>query len=194
MRIFMVLGLLAAPALALPANEDTSEQAKEAAKAAGQDVRQGAREVGQEAQQAGRSAEQEMQQAGRSANRQAQQAGRSAKQGAQGMWDEELFSWTDNYEVEGKVQKVSKNRITVQREELPPAEIHVAKRTNVQIDGERASLQQIEQGQDVHVSFNLRGDTPVAIEVEVDTRGIFENEPRDDEPGVGRTQQRDRSR
>jgi hypothetical protein len=136
--------------------------------------------TGQEAREAARAAGKELEQAAGAAKREAQDAA---------SWMErELFSSRDRFQLEGSVQNVAKDSITVNRgDSLPPAKLKVKSRTNVELDGERVAIQRLKQGQDVHVSFNLTNDEAVAIEIQADSRGVLENEPRDDEPGVGRS-------
>ena len=79
-----------------------------------------------------------------------------------------LFDGKKNFDLDGKVQDASKDRITIQRKELPPATLHVSPGTKVEVDGKRASTEQLQQGQDVKASFNLHGETAEAVEIKAD--------------------------
>lgn len=86
-------------------------------------------------------------------------------------FDSGWFELQDNYEVEGTVSSVdaSKDRITISREDLPPASLSVAPDTRIELDGEDARLSQIRQGQEVRATFNLARDTPLAVEIEAES-------------------------
>lgn len=83
---------------------------------------------------------------------------------------EDGFFTSTNYDVEGRISKVSKDKITIQRDELPAVELSIASNTKLQVDGEAASAAQLREGQEVKASFNLRGETPVAISLEAEKR------------------------
>ncbi len=80
--------------------------------------------------------------------------------------DARAFEGKKNFDVDGKVQKVSKGSITIARDGLPPATLDMAHGTKVQLDGNDASIQQLAPGQDVKASFNLAGDKPEAVEIQ----------------------------
>ena len=75
------------------------------------------------------------------------------------------FHGKDNFDVKGRVQEAAADRLTIQRDKLPPATLHVGPSTKVEVDGKRASAAQLTPGQDVKASFNLSGGTAEAVEV-----------------------------
>ncbi len=79
-----------------------------------------------------------------------------------------VFDGKKNFDLDGKVQDASRDRITIQRKELPPVTLHVSPGTKVEVDGKRASTEQLQQGQDVKASFNLQGETAEAVEIKAD--------------------------
>ncbi len=79
--------------------------------------------------------------------------------------DVKAFDGKKNFDLDGKVAKVSKTSITISREDLPPATLGVAKDTKVQLDGDDASIRQLRPGQDVKASFNLDREHPEAVEI-----------------------------
>ncbi|HEY6100514.1 MAG TPA: hypothetical protein VIW03_13850 [Anaeromyxobacter sp.] len=79
-----------------------------------------------------------------------------------------LFAGKDNYEVKGKITKVSTNTVTIARDELPPATLIVSPSTKVEVGGEAASVKQLKAGQDVKASFNLEGSKAEAVEIKAE--------------------------
>jgi hypothetical protein len=100
------------------------------------------------------------------------QPGERSREGAQARMDDEkkhpLFEGKNNFDLDGKVAEVSADKITIQRNELPAATLHVSKNTKVEVDGEKASIGQLKRGQDVKASFNLQGDKVEAVEIKAD--------------------------
>lgn len=80
----------------------------------------------------------------------------------------EVFKDKDNFEVEGTVSSVdsTQNRITLNREGLPPMELQVAQGTEITMDGQQSSLSALQAGSEVRARFNVAQDKPVAIELE----------------------------
>lgn len=76
-----------------------------------------------------------------------------------------MFDGKKNFDVDGKIAKVSGDSITISREDLPPAELKVSHETKIELDGDRASAQQLKEGQDVKASFNLNKDKAEAVEL-----------------------------
>jgi hypothetical protein len=85
--------------------------------------------------------------------------------GAQAEKKHPVFEGKKNFDVDGKVAEVSPTTITIQRNELPSAKLHVSKDTKVEVDGKKASVQELKRGQDVKASFNLQGDQVQAVEI-----------------------------
>jgi hypothetical protein len=79
-----------------------------------------------------------------------------------------VFEGKNNFDVKGKVQHASQDKITIQRDDLPPVTLHVSPSTKVEVDGKKAAAGQLKQGQDVRASFNLRGEKPEAVEIKAD--------------------------
>ncbi len=96
--------------------------------------------------------------------------------------NEGLFSFGNNYEVEGTIAAVTDSSITIQREKLPPAALQVKQATKVELDGEQVSLSQLSRGQKVSAHFNLDGDAPLAIAIEADSK--TERTARVDDPAA----------
>ncbi len=81
--------------------------------------------------------------------------------------DAKVFEGKSNFDVDGKIQKVSKSSITISRSDgLPPATLGVAKGAKVQLDGNDVSISQLKPGEDVKASFNLDRSQPAAIDIQ----------------------------
>lgn len=76
-----------------------------------------------------------------------------------------LFDGKKNFDVDGKIQKVSAHSITIQRDDLPPATLSVSRETKIELDGNAVSAQQLREGEDVKASFNLNQDKAQAVEI-----------------------------
>lgn len=74
-----------------------------------------------------------------------------------------------DFDIKGKISKVSGTRITLDRDDATTATLHCDRNTKVELDGNTARLSQLKPGQDVKASFNLKGDKPMAIEVKADS-------------------------
>jgi hypothetical protein len=76
------------------------------------------------------------------------------------------FEGKKNFDVDGKVRQASAGEITIERKDgLPPATLKVGSATKIEVDGKRSSVSQLQPGQDVKASFNLRGGSAEAVEV-----------------------------
>jgi hypothetical protein len=80
-----------------------------------------------------------------------------------------LFS-SPNFDIEGRISSVSGDKITISREDLPAAELSLASNTKIELDGDAASAQQLEEGQEVRAKFNLQEDRPIALEVSAERK------------------------
>lgn len=166
MRKLWMAGVLAVAALFAQgayAADDPAAERREAADATREQMKQEGREVKQEAREAGAEVRQE--------GREARDAMRtdSPRTAAAGQEKKHpLFDGKDNFEVEGKVQKVSKNSITVTREDLPAATLTLSRHTKIELDGDQVSASRLKPGQDVKASFNLRGDKAEAVEIKAE--------------------------
>jgi hypothetical protein len=160
MRKLAIAGAVAAAALSWAHGvraDDAAKERREAADATKSEAREAGREVRQDARETGR----EMREStGSAADR--------TRMGAADDKKHPVFEGKNNFDVEGKLQKVSANSITLQRDELPAATLRVSKNTKIELDGERASVQQLKPGQDVKASFNLMGDKIEAVEIKAD--------------------------
>ncbi len=91
-------------------------------------------------------------------------AGRAVN-GSSATADAKIFDGKKNFDVDGKVAKVSKDSITIDRKDLPPATLAIARGAKVQLDGDDVSVQQLKAGEDVKASFNLDKDRAEAVEI-----------------------------
>jgi hypothetical protein len=158
----VVAGALAAAALSWAGGASAADAAKERSEAADATKQ----EVRGEAKEAQRSMESAADRAATGAKDTARDA--QARASSAGEQLHPLFEGKKNFDVDGKVQQASKDQITIQREGLPAATLHVSKDTKVELGGEKASTQQLRPGQDVKASFNLRGDRAEAVEIKAD--------------------------
>jgi len=157
MRKLAMIALGAAALLAQGVRaEDAAKERKEAYDATREQVKQEGREAKGEVD---RSAQK---------TRDAMKDEKGDKQAASGEKKHPLFEGKDNFKLDGKIQKVSKNSITVQRDELPPATLMISPNTKIEIGGEHASTQQLKPGQEVKASFNLKGEKPEAVEIKAE--------------------------
>jgi colicin import membrane protein len=85
-------------------------------------------------------------------------------QGAMGSDKHPVFT-KDNFEMKGKVASASSSSITLHREGLPDAKLDVDRNTKIELDGNHVSAGQLQPGQDVKASFNLKDDKPMAVEI-----------------------------
>jgi hypothetical protein len=181
MRKLWMAGVLAAAALFAQGAraDDAAKERREAADATKAEMKQDAREVKSDVKEKAGEARAEMKEEGREARTaadrkmdetRAEMRERDAKTAQAGQQEKKhpLFEGKDNFNVEGKIQKVSKDSITLSREELPAATLKISKDTKVELDGEHATATQLKQGQDVKASFNLKGDRPEAVEIKAE--------------------------
>jgi hypothetical protein len=177
MRKLGMAGVIAAALLAQGAwADDAAKERREAADATRAEVKQEGREARAETKQEAREAQREVKQEGREARESmGSAADRTEQRAAAGMRGQQekkhpIFDGKDNFEVEGKIQKASKNSITVTREELPAATLSVSQHTKIELDGDQVSASQLKPGQDVKASFNLRGDKAEAVEIKAEKK------------------------
>jgi hypothetical protein len=177
----VVAGTLAAIALAWAQGAgaaDAEKERKEAADATKAEVRQ-----------EGKEAQQSMERGADRAQAEAQARTGDPKADKK----HPLFEGKNNFDVKGKVQHASNDKITIQRDDLPEVTLHVSPNTKVEVDGKHSSAQQLKQGQDVRASFNLRGDKPEAVEIKADQlkaddRKEMAEQKRDAQKEMGETQ------
>lgn len=108
------------------------------------------------------------------------------------------FAGKKNFDVDGKVSHASAGELTIERKDgLPPATLKLGSGTKVELDGKRASADQLQPGQDVKASFNLRGSTAEAVEVEAkkaekDDRRELQEQRRENEQERAKDAQKSR--
>jgi hypothetical protein len=161
-------------AAALFAQGARAEDAKDKAKDAGNQAASATRKEGQRLREAGDRAVNGHGSAG-SSEQKAEEArspmnGDAHNRTAQNTKDatakkHPLFDGKKNFDVDGKIQKVSANSITIQREDLPPATLSVSHDTKIELDGNHASAKQLKEGEDVKASFNLNKAKAEAVEI-----------------------------
>jgi hypothetical protein len=81
-----------------------------------------------------------------------------------------VFDGKDNFEVKGRIASVNGRALTVTRDDLPAAKLHVDGATKIELDGDRAAFDRLKAGQEVRASFNLKGDRPMAVEIKADAK------------------------
>jgi len=98
-----------------------------------------------------------------------QPSGRTATSPKQmGAEHAQVFQDKDNFKVEGTLASVdaTNGNMTLQREDMPPAELKLAPDTKIQVDGKSASIQDLQPGSEVRAEFNLSENQPIAVSVE----------------------------
>jgi hypothetical protein len=165
----VMAGALAAVALswasAAQAADDAAKERREAADATKEQVKREGREAKTEAREQSQHAKES---AGQAADRTRAEGSQARAGGAGAEKKHPLFEGKNNFDVSGKVAEVSASSITIQRNDLPSAKLHVSTNTKVEVDGQKASVQQLKRGQDVKASFNLQGDKAEAVEIKAD--------------------------
>jgi hypothetical protein len=137
------------------ARKDAAEQTSEARQEAAKETREAQQDVKETQQEASRDV--------REAQRDQSAEHRHAS--AQGEQRKHAFEGKQNFDVDGKVQRISGRNITIAREELPAVTLRIERYTAIELDGEKAARTQLKPGQDVEASFNLNGDKAVALEL-----------------------------
>ncbi len=171
MRKLGMAGVMAAAALfAQTARaDDAAKERKEAADATRTEMQQEGREAKGEMQQPATEGQRELQkQETKAQHEMAEQKDEARTAAAKGEKKHPLFEGKNNFDVEGKIQKVSPKSITVARDDMPAATLMISKDTKIELDGENASMKQLRQGQDVKASFNLKGEKPEAVEIKAE--------------------------
>lgn len=85
-----------------------------------------------------------------------------------GMENAQVFQKAKNFKVEGTITSVdpTSGTMTLQRENLPPAELKIASDTKIEMDGKTASIQDLQPGSEVRAEFNLTENQPIAVSVD----------------------------
>jgi hypothetical protein len=171
MRKLWMAGVMAAAALfAQTARaDDAKQERKEAYDATRTEMKQDARDAKGEVQQQTSEGQRELQKTEREAQHDvAERTNEARAAAAKGEKKHPLFEGKNNFDVEGRIQKVSMNSITVARDDMPPATLNVSKDTKIELDGDQVSMKQLKQGQEVKASFNLKGAKPEAVEIKAE--------------------------
>lgn len=81
-----------------------------------------------------------------------------------------IFEGKSNYDVKGRVEKVSGHSVTLHRDDLPSVTLSTDTATHITVNGDdHATTSSLRPGQDVRASFNLEGSKPLAVEIEANT-------------------------
>lgn len=107
---------------------------------------------------------------------------------------QQIFQSQERWDLQGTVTQVDEQqmKLTLRRENLPDAELRLTEQTQIQVDGQRGQLQDIQPGTEVRAQFQLAEDQPVAVEVEAHGQGT-QRQPGQQQPGQqqpGHQQQR----
>ena len=124
------------------------------------------------------------------------ETGQTGQMGQSGQLDQQsqqqLFRSRSNFDLKGTVASVdaSSNTITVNRPNLPPAELTTSNQTKVKLNGRQASLDDLQPGTEIRAKFNLAQDQAVATEVDAKSKGAREIQKgaREMEKGAGEMQ------
>ncbi len=172
MRKLWMAGVMAAAALfaqTARAADDAKQERREAYDATRTEMKQEGREAKGEVQQQANEGQRELQKTEREAQHDMAERKNDARTAAaKGDKKHPLFEGKNNFDVEGRIQKVSMNSITVARDDMPAATLNVSKDTKIELDGEQVSMKQLKQGQEVKASFNLKGEKPEAVEIKAE--------------------------
>ncbi len=111
---------------------------------------------------------------GPAVKKEAKDIGKSAKENARELGsqagvattDDKTYSAKDAFELKGTVQRATRNRLTVERENLPQASLDIRRETEVTIDGQKAQAKDLKEGMDIKAQFQLEGRETVAVKVE----------------------------
>ncbi len=87
---------------------------------------------------------------------------------AMGMEHAQVFKDKSNFKLEGTIASVdtSSGEMTLQRKDMPPAELKIAPDTKIQVNGKTASIQDLQPGSEVRAEFNLAERQPIAVSVD----------------------------
>ena len=98
-----------------------------------------------------------------------QPSGRSStSQRQMGAEHAQVFKNKSNFKVEGTIASVdaTNGNMTLQRKDMPPAELKLAPDTKIQVNGKSASIQDLQPGSEVRAEFNLAENQPIAVSVD----------------------------
>ncbi len=76
----------------------------------------------------------------------------------------------DDFNVKGKVGRVSARSVTIERDKSTPATLMIDQATKIEVDGKAARATDLKPGADVKASFNLRGERPIAVDLKASSK------------------------
>ena len=77
----------------------------------------------------------------------------------------------DDFNLKGKVGRVSGRSVTIDRDNSTPATLVIDPATKIELDGKAARAADLKPGDDVKASFNLRGERPIALDLKASAKG-----------------------
>lgn len=84
----------------------------------------------------------------------------------------QIFQADEYFSVEGTVRKAESDELELSRQNLPPLDLDVvAQQTQITVDGQPATAQQLEPGMEVRAEFQIAGDDIIATKVEAKSAG-----------------------
>jgi hypothetical protein len=81
-----------------------------------------------------------------------------------------IFEGKDNFDMKGRVARVSGSSVTLHRDDLPDVTLKTSSGTRIEVNGNPAKVSQLRPGEDVRASFNLQGSSPMAVEIKADAK------------------------
>ncbi len=110
----------------------------------------------------------EAQQATREA---ARQAGQAQEEALQGLHEQGQQIAQGQQVIQGQVTAAAGDQLSVRPQGGHSMTFQVTDRTHITVDGRSATLEDIRQGQDARVGYELSGTTPTALSVAIGRRG-----------------------
>jgi hypothetical protein len=150
--------------------DDAAKERREAADATRDQMKQGAHDTKASADRAADRTREEGREAKGSADDQMHRAQDRHAAAGKDEKRHSMFDGKDNFDVKGKVARVSQDSLTIQRDALPDATLKVTSETKIELNGDRATLAQLKPGADVKASFNLKNDKAEAVEIKADRK------------------------
>jgi hypothetical protein len=85
--------------------------------------------------------------------------------------DAKLYKADQAFDLKGTLGKASGNSITLQRQDLPSVDLDVSEKTVVMLDGKRTQVDQLPEGAQARVKFQLNNDDILAVRIEAKSTG-----------------------
>jgi hypothetical protein len=76
----------------------------------------------------------------------------------------------DDFDLKGKVGRVSAKSVTIERDKSTPATLMIDQATKIEVDGKPARATDLKPGDDVKASFNLSGERPIAVDLKASAK------------------------